>query len=610
MPRAVELLAILVERSGEALDKDELIKQVWGDTIVEENNLARQISSLRKALGESPSRREYIATIPGVGYRFVAPVVTLEHPFTVRTTAPTPRRPITWAALAGIAVTAAMVTVMVVRDRAIDRKTAVVPRSIGQFTYGGGLQQDPAWSSDGKRIAFASDRLGHLDLWVQGVQDSDAVRVTSSPAGDSQPDWSPDGQRIAFRSERDGGGLYVVSASGGAVQRISEFGDHPHWSPIGNLILFSNATVRTGARKLYVVEPWGGVPREVGTSVIEPLTTTWYTSVDAAWHPDGARISVWGQRPGGAWAFVTLPLSGGASVSSTIPDAALREMNDAHLRLGTFVWAQSGKVLYFEGQSGASQNIWRIRIDPSTLAWIGVPERLTTDVGEEADIALSPDGARLAFTVRSQRTRVWAFDFDPRTGRVSGPASALTSGSAGEVDIDTLADGSRVAYRAVRAGRHEFREVRTANREERLLLVSNDWTPSTPRWSADGRRLAYARASLAAPGLGRNIVAVLSPDEGQERVLTLPDQVTLRPTDWSVDGAMILGDCRTAPGESMGICSVAAPQAATGTSHPHVLVHDPNKNVYVPRLSPDQRWVTFLAVDVKGSDLPGVFRTS
>lgn len=73
-PKAVEVLAVLVEHRGRALEKDELMRAVWPDTVVEENNLARSVSSLRKALGEQASERRYVLTIPGRGYRFVAPV--------------------------------------------------------------------------------------------------------------------------------------------------------------------------------------------------------------------------------------------------------------------------------------------------------------------------------------------------------------------------------------------------------------------------------------------------------------------------------------------------------------------------------------------------------
>jgi Tol biopolymer transport system component len=474
-----------------------------------------------------------------------------------------------------------------------------VQRSLRQFTYGAGLQQDPAWSPDGKRIAFASDRLGSLDIWVQGLGDAEPVRVTSSPSRDWQPNWSPDGRSLVFRSDRDGGGLFVMTLDGGEPHRVSDFGDHPQWSPTGELILFSNTTVRTGVRQLFVVEAAGGRAREICADALEPLiSSAWVSSVDAAWYPDGRRVSVWG-RLGGGWAFLTMPISGGEPIASFIPEATLRQIDEWHLNLSRFVWAHSRRFLYFEGQTGETRNVWRVGVDPSTLAWTGALERLTTDVGEETNIALSADGTRLAFTVRSQRTRVWSLGFDPAQGRLTGSAHGLTTGSAGRADVDTFSDGSRLAYRAVRSGRSEVREFRTSNNEERVLLASTEWTPSAPRWSADGSRLAYARQALAASGPVKSVVAVLSTDERREQLLTLPGEATLRPSDWAADGSTILGDCRSARGESTGICSIPARGGAD--LRLRVLVHDPTKNLFGPRFSPDQRWMSFVAVDVKGS---------
>ncbi len=602
-PRTLDLLAVLVERAGEILDKDELIKQVWSGTIVEENNLARQVSTLRRALLEPPGQHDYIATVPGVGYRFVAPVTELESPLPETLFRPAPllaRRRGLITALAVGAVALAVLAGLLASRRAWPALSATnVQRSLRQFTYGAGLHQDPAWSPDGKRIAFASDRLGSLDIWVQGLSEAEPVRVTSSPSRDWQPNWSPDGRSLVFRSDRGGGGLFVVALDGGEPRRISDFGDHPQWSPTGELILFSNATVRTGARKLYVVDAAGGRPHEICADEIEPLVSSaWVSSIDAAWYPDGQRVSVWG-RVAGRWTFLTMPISGGEPIASAIPEIALRQIDEWQLDLGRFVWARSGRFLYFEGQSGETRNVWRVGIEPSTLAWTGVPERLTTDVGEETNIALSEDGTRLALTVRSQRTRVWSLGFDPALGRLTGLAHALTTGTSGRADVDTLRDGSRLAYRAVRSGRSEVREFRTSNNEERVLLASSEWTPSAPRWSADGRRLAYARRALAASGPVKSVVAVLSTDERREQLLTLPGEASMRPSDWSADGSTILGDCRAARGESAGICSIPAGGAAD--TRLRVLVHDPTKNLFGPRYSPDQRWISFVAVDVKGS---------
>lgn len=73
-PKAYDVLLLLVRNSGHMLEKDELIRGVWPDAFVEEGNLSRHVSTLRKALGESHDGRGYIETIPRRGYRFIAHV--------------------------------------------------------------------------------------------------------------------------------------------------------------------------------------------------------------------------------------------------------------------------------------------------------------------------------------------------------------------------------------------------------------------------------------------------------------------------------------------------------------------------------------------------------
>src|SRR5690242_9170431 len=84
--RALDILAALVERAGEVVGKEELIARAWPQTFVEESNLKIQVSALRRALGDGQAGRRYVATVPGRGYNFVAPV-SLETP---SRTPPTP----------------------------------------------------------------------------------------------------------------------------------------------------------------------------------------------------------------------------------------------------------------------------------------------------------------------------------------------------------------------------------------------------------------------------------------------------------------------------------------------------------------------------------------
>ena len=74
MPKAFDTLLYLVQNGGRVIDKDELMREVWTDTIVEENNLSQNISILRRVLGEKKSEHRFIVTVPGKGFKFVAEV--------------------------------------------------------------------------------------------------------------------------------------------------------------------------------------------------------------------------------------------------------------------------------------------------------------------------------------------------------------------------------------------------------------------------------------------------------------------------------------------------------------------------------------------------------
>src|SRR5438477_800973 len=73
-PRVFETLLYMVEHHDTVLDKERLMEAVWPDSIVEENNLSQNISTLRRIFGETPGSHSYIVTVPGRGYRFVAEV--------------------------------------------------------------------------------------------------------------------------------------------------------------------------------------------------------------------------------------------------------------------------------------------------------------------------------------------------------------------------------------------------------------------------------------------------------------------------------------------------------------------------------------------------------
>src|SRR5262245_56579184 len=76
-PKILDLLLFLIQSRGQLVAKDDLMREIWPDTIVEENNITVSMSILRKTLGENRDKPQFIQTVPRRGYRFVAQVIEI-----------------------------------------------------------------------------------------------------------------------------------------------------------------------------------------------------------------------------------------------------------------------------------------------------------------------------------------------------------------------------------------------------------------------------------------------------------------------------------------------------------------------------------------------------
>ena len=143
-----------------------------------------------------------------------------------------------------------------------------VPRVV-PLTADPGRQIDPAFSPDGKQVAFAWDtgKGGGLDIYVKLVDAGRPLRLTNNPATDAFPAWSPDGRYIAFcRYEREQGEVWIVPALGGAERRLGEAGNMfggLSWSPDGNFLAVSEASSAGAPLSLYLISPETGKRRRL-----------------------------------------------------------------------------------------------------------------------------------------------------------------------------------------------------------------------------------------------------------------------------------------------------------------------------------------------------------
>jgi Tol biopolymer transport system component len=191
---------------------------------------------------------------------------------------------------------------------------------------------DPAWSPDGTRIAFVSTRsqnAGEIgesseEIWVMGSDGSDPVRLTSNTVIDDDPAWSPDGRRIAWMrwSGSTGMDIWVMNADGTGPVRLTTAGgddERPSWSPDGSRIVFSSQRDGgTGFRgggtgRVYLMDADGAN---------QVALTTVVSDRDPAFSPDGTRVVFASSREGGDSELYAIAADGtGSAVRLTSDDA-------------------------------------------------------------------------------------------------------------------------------------------------------------------------------------------------------------------------------------------------------------------------------------------------
>ena len=149
----------------------------------------------------------------------------------------------------------------------------------------------PAWSPDGRRIAFVSRRDGNLEIYVMNADGSGQRRLTRNAVRDSDPVWSPDGRRIAFVSKWQ---VWAMNADGSGQRRLTHNGARnfaPAWSPDGHRIAFERRVGRGETQaclgcgvastfQVYVMNADGSEARMLAQDGAQP-----------SWSPDGQKIA-------------------------------------------------------------------------------------------------------------------------------------------------------------------------------------------------------------------------------------------------------------------------------------------------------------------------------
>jgi Tol biopolymer transport system component/DNA-binding winged helix-turn-helix (wHTH) protein len=593
-----QVLAILLERPGEVVTREELQKRLWPDTFVDvDHNLNTAINKIREVLSDAAENPRFVETLPRRGYRFIAPVEDTH----ISSGLPSSKMPVqqrSWILRLSIPFLSILLlaAVGVFFFKRTKSPASSIQRTLTRLTFDEGLQIDASWSPDGGFLAYSSDRGGKFDIWVQQVSGGDPVQVTRGPGHNWQPDWSHDGKSIVYRSEGDGGGLFIMPALGGAglERKISSFGYYPRWSPDNSQIMFRAYPTWTVSDDTFVMDLDGGAPHKVlghGRNMFV---------ISAAWHPDGKRVSFWGLEPGANPSLWTMPATGGDAIRSEIAPEILKQIGDVSVDVRSFEsrmdlkfsWSPSGDAIYFERSFRGARNLWKMSVDPNTLKATAI-ERLTTGPGYDTRLALSADGRKLAFTGQTRRIQAWLFPFDAASGRLAGPGRAVTSPGV-EAWLGNLSqDGKKLAYCGVRGGKWELWEKSLSDGRE-APIVADDYRRGGPLWSPDGTRLAYMRIDKSSPA--NTQIMVWSSQSRHEEALTALSTENPLPYDWSADGKRLLVSLGNSDSHRHEIWVM--PVMVTGSpggSEARKIISHPTYDLYQPHYSPDGRWILFQA---------------
>ncbi len=187
------------------------------------------------------------------------------------------------------------------------------PQIWGQRTIGGpferlypatgesiGLCNSPAWSPDGKRIAFVQgDRRGNSDIMVLDVQTGRVRRLTDGFGINTEPTWNPSGTQLAFTSDREGGPqVYLMQDDGTSIRRLTGEGSYnatPAWSPKGDMVAYVSRF--EGRFDLFVYK--------LGEGKAYQITTGVGTSESPSWSPDGRNLVFSSNRSGAMQLYST-----------------------------------------------------------------------------------------------------------------------------------------------------------------------------------------------------------------------------------------------------------------------------------------------------------------
>jgi DNA-binding winged helix-turn-helix (wHTH) protein/Tol biopolymer transport system component len=559
-----QVLAILLERPGELVTREELQKRLWPDTFVDvERNLNTAINKIREVLSDSAENPQFVETLPRRGYRFVAPVERypfganqdpVEEPIDQPPISKTPRK--SWLAILSGAVVLAAGFVLWFSSL----RTAETPRVVRftQLTNDGQRKGGPILS-DGVRIYFN-------ELLPDGRT---VIAQVSVKGGEVTPLSVPLKAPTARDLSRDGTELLLANAEGTPA---SAEGTHENsiWlqpvaggSPlrIGAILAGDAAFGADGANIIYSQGHDVYAANRDGSSPKKLFAVEYYPS-HFRFSPD-RKVLRFMQVDHGSDIFLLM--------SAAADGTKLRKM----FHSGPGDWSPSGRYFIMvrkdPGYTSGHLEVWAL-LESKTFPWIKQdrePIRLTSGPFEFWWPISGKDEKEIFAIAWNHRAEVIRYDsrdheFVPYLGGISAEGLAFSP------------DRQWVAYTTYPDGTLWRSRV---DGSERLQLTSPPMMVDMPRWSPDGKQIAF-NAVLPTPATW-NIYVIPSAGGSAERLM--PSEQSQLDVDWSPDGKSVIFGSALEPDRAIYILDLESRR---------VSVLPGSAGFFSPHPSPDGRYIS------------------
>ncbi len=531
-----ETLLLLVENNGKALTKEEMMQAIWQDAFVEETNLVKQISRLRKLLNVNGEK--LIETLPKHGYRFTADVsqifeldgkTILEKRTVKRLTlrveneiedapllALSPERK-NFSRLAVFAVFGLIVLNAAVFVRFWQSQKQSVKPDDGGIVFLTGASHDNSganWVGENQIYFVRRVSNTRVESWRMNPDGSNQQRANTEIKNLLYGRWSPDGKKVVFVKECDNKTLYLADSNGGGEIVLPFSAGNMDWSPDGSQFVYQSAKDEKGNHQVFLYT--------LATGENVSLTDGSFGNADPSFSYDGKQIAFVSWRDGNAEIYV---MQADGSNARRITDHPAYDNYPVFSPDGTQIAFQSNREnerteIYLQNLEGDSPPVKIASYDGET----GIHPK-----------CWSADGTQILFyTNQNGKPQIVLSNVEPY------PARLVLSDEKADLNFPRLApDGKRILYEARLADRSiELRLTDLETKKTTTLFKTVPDYPQiyllSPAWSPDGQKIAFADKSS-----GNSEIFLMNADGSGLRKLTNDPLLDSNPV-FSPDGGEMI----------------------------------------------------------------------